>query len=334
MSAPSRPSASRHRKLSPRIPQPRFGSDKPAKCIGHRVQIGGYVQPVDLGVIGRVADDEDALGRKHAGQAARENAPPQCRLRARPPSHGSSVSSARGPSPVILHPACFTLCRRFSAMSNAAALSRKRALIERAGIDRAHARNRFGKSRLQRLLLPHRRRRSARRNRRVGRARQSFRAQSVKSRHHRDARGRQSRGLLRGGSVPQSSPCETSGPPMAISSGTVASTRIAPGAKLAANGFKSLDLGGERYRENHDRSFADRIGIGVSGNFARPAPRVAISPRGRLRLVQISRANQHAQAGLRKTQREPASFRSGATHDRDDFFHVCSRNNSCRSSRA
>ena len=27
----SRPSASRHRKLSPRIPQPRFGSDKPAK---------------------------------------------------------------------------------------------------------------------------------------------------------------------------------------------------------------------------------------------------------------------------------------------------------------
>src|SRR5207302_9731831 len=36
--------------------------------VGYSVQIGGYMEAVNLCVIGRVSDDEDALGRQHARQ--------------------------------------------------------------------------------------------------------------------------------------------------------------------------------------------------------------------------------------------------------------------------
>ncbi len=180
-------------------------------------------------------------------------------------------------SPVMRIPECLTLWRRLSAMSSAAALSSNRAFSSGPASIGAHARNQFGQLADRGFCL-----RVVAADQRVAIDRMVELSpappRSAREKPPPRARPGTSRAACCAAEPSHSVSIRESRPPMAISSGTVASTRIAPGAKLRANRFQRLDLRGQRNGQDHDRRSRDGIGVGVPRTS--PAPiRAAPLPR-------------------------------------------------------
>ena len=290
------------------------------------------MEPVDLRVIRGVADDENALRSAARESARRENAQLPLRLRARRPNCGSSANSAR-PEPGDPHPGMLYFVSKIQCDEQRSGAFKKASIIKRAGIDGAHARNRFGKFAYGRPSLLRCRRRSERRSRPVGRASPKL-PRSASEKLPPPARpgaqvARPAARLIR----PTDSPSETIGPQWQFRAAQWHPQGLRLGAKLPR-----MDLRVSIWAESGTVRITIAALLTASGlvwPVTSPAPAcAAICLAAACALSRFREPISTRRPAFAKRRARPASLRPGAPDDRNSLLHVHSQNNSSCSSRA